>query len=237
MNESITQLTLALFDAPRSDFADFHGVGNRVPAQALAHWATGELHWCLGLWGEAGVGKSHLLQAAIRRAHQGGMAAMYVPLREVLSYGPSVVENLEQIEAVAIDDLDLAAGNQAWELALFALYNRCAAANCRLLFAANAAPLSMAIQLPDLRSRLAAALIYHLSDPDDADKLDILRGLARDRGMELTESVAAFLMRRLPRTLPALVGAIETLDRLSLRAARPLTVPFVREALNLAAEE
>lgn len=237
MNDALSQLALALFDAPRIDFADFHGTRNQVVRAALVAWAENRAHWSLGVWGEAGVGKSHLLQAAIRHAHQAGRAAMYVPLGEVIGCGPGILDDLERIDALAIDDLDRVTGDDAWEIALFGLYNRCAAANCRWLFAAKNPPLSLPIRLPDLRSRLSAALIFQMSDPDDPEKEQILRALAHRRGMELSEAVANFLLRRLPRSMHDLSAALAQLDTVSLRAARPLTIPFVREALKLGGED
>ncbi|MGH8595572.1 MAG: DnaA regulatory inactivator Hda, partial [Gammaproteobacteria bacterium] len=218
MTHRLAQLTLSLFATPRLDFADFHGATNQVVSHALAQWAEQRTHWCIGLWGGAGVGKSHLLQAAIRHAHQRGLVSMYVPLKEVLRFNPSMLENLERIDAIAIDDLDLAAGDKGWETALFALYNRCVAAGTQLLYSANNPPQHLPIALADLRSRLAAALIYQLVQSDDREKQEILAALARSRGIDLGEPVCAFLLRRLPRTLPALVAALEQLDAASLRA-------------------
>ncbi|MSR13151.1 MAG: DnaA regulatory inactivator Hda [Gammaproteobacteria bacterium] len=231
-----SQLPLALFETPRLGFDEFHGTSNRRVRDALKGWAEGDAHWCVNVWGETGTGKTHLLQAAIRHADQAGRVAMYLPLREVFSFGPGVLENLEQIEALAIDDLDLAVGHEHWEFALFALYNNCAAAERRWIFATKNRPANLSLRLADLQSRLSSALIYQLHDPTDPEKQQILRALAHARGMELSDAVASFLMRRLPRSMATLVAALDTLDSLSLRAARPLTVPFVREALALGSD-
>ena len=47
------------------------------------------------------------------------------------------------------------------------------------------------------------------------------------------EAVAAYLLRRLPRRWPELMAALEKLDQASLSAGRALSVPFVREVLEL----
>ena len=46
--------------------------------------------------GAAGVGRSHLLQAACLRFEQRDEAAVYLPLAEVADYGPELLDNLEQ---------------------------------------------------------------------------------------------------------------------------------------------
>lgn len=227
------QLTLGLFPPPESDFAQFLGDGNALAKASLEAWAAGAEPWCLGVWGSAGTGKTHLLQAAIRRAHAEGRTAMYVPLRDLQGHGPALLQGLEQIEALALDDLDAVTPEAHWCEALFALYNRCQSAGRRWLYAASAPPGALAVRLPDLQSRLSAALVFQLQPLADAQKAALLRQLAATRGLVLPDGVAAFLLRRLPRGTHALVAAVMRLDAASLRDRRALTIPFAREVLDL----
>jgi DnaA family protein len=233
-----TQLTLALFKPPRATFEAFVPGRNGPALRALHDWVHGAAPWCVGLWGAPGTGKSHLLQAAVRAAHTAGLRAMYLPLAELTALagavdGPALLEDLDRIDALALDDLSSAAGDPSWEVDLFALYNRCQARGARLLFALPGPPAASAFALADLRSRLSAALIYQLQELADADKARVLQALARARGLTLGDAVTGFLLRRLPRSLHDLVTALDALDRASLRDHRSLTVPFVRSALNL----
>jgi DnaA family protein len=59
-----------------------------------------------------------------------------------------------------------------------------------------------------------------------------MRAEAARRGLELGEEVVGYLLTRLPRDLSSLNGVLDLLDRDSLAQQRPLTLPFVREALN-----
>ncbi|MGW8310551.1 MAG: HdaA/DnaA family protein, partial [Thiogranum sp.] len=56
---------------------------------------------------------------------------------------------------------------------------------------------------------------------------------AEQRGFELPEDTGRYLLRRLPRDLPALMKLLERLDTASLAAQRKLTVPFVKSVLEL----
>ena len=85
--------------------------------------------------------------------------------------------------------------------------------------------------LPDLRTRLAACAVFGLKPLADADLRALLQKRARRRGLELPDEVAEFLLRRLPRDVPSLLAALDTLDRNSLSAQRRLTIPFVQQAL------
>ena len=227
------QLTLTLFRDTGASFDNYHAGHPPEALRALSAWAAGDGPWCLLLWGASGVGKSHLLQAAIRAAGERGAQTMYVPLREARDYGADALDGLDQLDALALDDVDATAGDRAWEDALFALYNRMHASGGRLLLSCPAAPRDLPLALPDLRSRLSAALVYHLQPLDDDDKHAALIAAAAARGIGLPETVASYLLRRLPRDWPALHAALATLDTASLSAGRSLTVPFVREVLRL----
>ena len=54
---------------------------------------------------------------------------------------------------------------------------------------------------------------------------------ATRRGLVLADDAALFLVRRLPRDMHSLCGALDRLDEASLIAQRRLTVPFLRQAL------
>jgi len=227
------QLTLGLFRDTGASFENFHAAGNDEALRALADWAAGQGPWCLLVWGGAGVGKSHLLQAAVRRAAERGVQTMYVPLAEARAYGAAALDGLEELDALAVDDVDALAGERDWEDALFALYNRMQSAGRRLLVSAATSPRELPLVLPDLKSRLAAALVYRLVPLSDDDKRAALIAAAAARGIGMPEAIANYLLRRLPRDWSALHSALEALDAASLSEGRSLTVPFVREVLKL----
>jgi DnaA family protein len=54
---------------------------------------------------------------------------------------------------------------------------------------------------------------------------------ARQRGFELPDDVAHYLLRRAPRDPASLFALLDRLDYASLAAQRKLTIPFVRELL------
>jgi DnaA family protein len=180
------------------------------------------------LWGPAGVGKSHLLQATCRARG----AAAYLPLGELVDLDPGIVEGLEGLEVVCLDDVGRVVGHQVWERALCDLYNRLRESGVALRVAAGAPPRALGLELADLTSRLGWGPIYHLQGLDDTGKAAALRLRARSRGLDLPEEVARYLLRRWPRDNASLFGLLERLDHVSLAAQRRLTIPFVRAVLD-----
>ena len=222
------QLALDLFQVSQNDFAGFVAGANREALQALALWARGAGPRVIHVRGGPATGKTHLLQAAIGAVKAGAVPAMYVPLPMLLAQGEQVLDDLEQVELVALDAIDACVGHAAWERRLFTLYNALDAAGHRLLWSARSAP---AFVLPDLASRVEASLIYQLHELAEDDKAQVLRSRAAERGLTLPEPVIEFVLRRERRDLGALLSVLDVLDQASLQAGRALTVPFVREIL------
>lgn len=182
------------------------------------------------LYGPAGAGKSHLLQAS---CHVAAAATLYLPLAELRQYcAGEVLHGVEQLDRVCIDDIHAVLGNADWELALFNLFNSARQHGCRLIIAGDAAPRNLAVQLADLRSRLSWGIVYQLAPGDDADKAAILQFRATRRGLTLSPGVASYIVSRAPRGMAQLLEVLDLLDKASLARQRALSIPFVKEALG-----
>jgi DnaA family protein len=182
------------------------------------------------LWGKAGVGKTHLLQAHCRAASDRGKPSAYLPLAAHLP--PAVLDGLEGMAVLCIDDIHARSGQARWESSLFALYNRCRDAGTQLVVTGRAPPTALGIALPDLASRLSWGLVLRLRELAESDKAAALQQRARCRGLELSPTVAVFLLRRCPRDMSSLFRALERLDRAAVAARRRLTIPFVKTVLE-----
>lgn len=181
------------------------------------------------LWGNPGCGKTHLLQAACAAA---GEAAAYLPLDRSLGLPPEALKGFESCHLLCVDDVDQAAGNLAWEEALFRLFNEASELRSRIIFAARSAPRRIDWRLDDWRSRAAACIVYHLRELDDTGRADALRLRAAQRGLDLPAETLEYLLKRMPRDLRSLFQILDELDEASLVAQRRLTIPFIRDALE-----
>ena len=226
------QLPLGLRLPAAARFDNFVAGPNAEAVAAVRQLATEAAAAVLFLSAAAGSGKTHLLQAACRQAETGGGQSIYLPLAELVEHDPRLLEGLEYYALLAIDDLDAIAGRRDWEEALFHLFNRLRDAGGRWLGAATVAPERLGLSLPDLRSRLGWGALYALQPVDDAARMQILTVRAHERGLDLSEDTAHYLLRRCPRDLPALMALLERLDAAALTAQRRLTVPFVKQVLE-----
>ncbi|TLX63493.1 DnaA regulatory inactivator Hda [Stutzerimonas nosocomialis] len=229
------QLPLGVRLRDDATFANFYPGANAAALGYVERLCSPQAGWSdelIYLWGPAGVGRSHLLQAACLWLQQRGESAVYLPLGEVAEYGTALLDDLEQSELVCLDDLDAVAGDPDWEEALFHLFNRLRDGGRRLLLAANSAPRELPVQLADLKSRLSLSLVFMLQSLSDEDKLRALQLRASRRGLNLPDDVGRFILTRGSRNMNALFDLLDQLDQASLQAQRKLTIPFLKETLG-----
>ncbi len=170
------------------------------------------------LWGEAGSGKSHLLQACVRAA---------LDARRGASYAQGSVPQLAEV--VAVDDVECL--DAAAQIGLFDLYNRMRDSGGMLLVSGTQAPLHLQLR-DDLRTRLGWGLVYQVHGLSDAEKAQALAQHAQSRGFALPPEVMQYLLRHGRRDLPSLLAALDALDEHSLRMHRAPSVPLLKEILQ-----
>lgn len=228
------QLALSVRLRDSSVFESFFAGRNQPAIDALLAVRAGEPPTCVFLQGVSGSGKTHLLQALCARAGQAGDAAAYLPLRDLIAMGPELLSGCGELSCVCIDDVEAIAGRHDWERALFALHQQLDEHRGRLVVASTAPPAATGIELADLRSRLGGGLVLTLQPLDESEQIAALQLRARNRGFELPDETALYLLRRLPRDMTTLCAFLDQLDEASLAAQRRLTVPFVREVMEKA---
>jgi len=227
------QLPLGLQLQASARFSNFLAGPNEELLGQLMQTTSGTGEPFFLLWGAAGSGKSHLLQAGCHLAADQGRTAAYVSLKDIPDLSPELLEGWESYQLVCVDDIHLIAGNQRWEEALFNLYNRIREQRGSLIVSSISMPAGHAFRLPDLVSRLGWGLVYQLNPLNDEQRLAALQQRARQRGCEMPAETGRYLLRRLPRDMPALFALLDKLDQASLAAQRKLTVPFVKSVLDL----
>jgi chromosomal replication initiation ATPase DnaA len=132
---------------------------------------------------------------------------------------------MRQSGAEVIDDLGAAGDDEA----LFHAWNR--AGERPLLLVARTPPAQWAVQLPDLKSRLAATPQIAIQSPDDALLAAVMAKQFRDRGLKVGPDVVDYVMARMERSFAKVADVVDRLDAAALAAGRAVTVPLARGAL------
>ena len=116
------------------------------------------------------------------------------------------------------------------ETELFHRWNRAQESGTALLMVAGDP--AWQIALPDLKSRVGAALHLEIGQPDDEMAADLIQSLAEQRGLLLGEGAAAYLVPRCERSFAGLERLVGLIDRLSLERKQPATMAIWRAALE-----
>lgn len=228
---NLQQLPLAMQLPDAHTFATYVTGENREVLALLRESAEPFVY----LWGASGVGKSHLLHAMCAQLHI-NTTAMYVPLRDLLEQQveASILRGLEQFSLVCIDDLDAVIDQHDWCFELFALFNRIQdRGQTRLLVTAAMSPTQLPAAIPDTQSRLQWGIAVQIKALQDADKAIALRQRAAALGLQLRDETALFMVQRLGRDMAELMATLAQLDRASMAAQRRLTIPFVKQVLDI----
>jgi len=193
---------------------------NRNAVALLDRWPD----WpgpALVLCGPEGCGKTHLTHVWRQRS-----GAVEID-RQALT-ADSVPDLLGAARAAVVEDLDRGVD----ERALLHLHNLLAQDGGYLLLTARVAPTAWGVALPDLASRLAAAMSASVGAPDDALIGAILVKHLSDRQLSVEPAVLTFLLARMERSFAAARALVAALDAAALSAKRNITVPLARDVLR-----
>lgn len=225
------QLALDLSCTERFDFAGFVVGPNAEAVAAMRRAGSAERGRVIYLYGDSGVGKTHLLHAACGAACARRLRVVYLPLAQMVRRSPQLLQDLEEVDVAALDDLDWLVEATEWQQAAFHLFNRLQEAGRELLMTGSRRPGELGLDRPDLVSRLQWALVLRLEKLSDESKALALYRRAQRRGLELPKETARYLLNHCRRDTGHLFRLLDALDAASLQAQRRLTIPFVKEVL------
>ena len=182
------------------------------------------------IWGQTGVGKTHLLQAACASLQN----SVFIPCRGWQEQGlnAALLADLSALDLVCVDDVHELGGSREWEEALLLLFNDLQDSGGKLVVSTRLPPTEVTFAIPDVASRLRWGPVFRLKPLTDEQVGRALKLRAVQRGLVLPEDTLAYLMRHHSRDQQQLFALLNRLDLASLAAQRRLTIPFVKSVLN-----
>ena len=184
--------------------------------------------------GAEGSGKSFLMQAICNELSSSGKQFAFIPMNKAINMGVEIFQNLASLNAVCIDDLQLILSREEWETALFNLINECQQSNCSLIlsFGGNQS-LEDITQLPDLLSRIKRMEFMRLQAVQDEFLNQALDFVSQQLDINLEKAELEFLLKHQTREFSILVDNLISLDKQAASLKRKITIPFIKETLNL----
>lgn len=191
---------------------------NRDAARLLTEWRA----WpggALALTGPKGSGKTHL---ALAWALETG--ARQVSPRAAPDDAAAIFR--ESDGRLFIDDAD----GERDEAMLWRVLDLARSGEGAVLLVGGAPPAAWPVTVPDLASRLGSLAFARLGEPDEALMEVVLRRVCREQFIQLSDSAARYLARRLPRTFAAAHQMAAALDADLVRGAKPVALKAARLA-------
>ncbi len=252
----VRRVTPALFDAtsphslnPRHVFETFVvGTANRLAyaaAQVVAD-APGEQYNPLLIYGDVGLGKTHLLHAIGHRSRQAGLSVAYVTAERFTN---EIIEAIRQrttdefrrryraVDVLLVDDVEFIAGKDSTEEEFFHTFNALHEANKQIVLSSDRVPQAMR-QLHDrLRSRFEWGLVADIHPPDFEQRLEILRVKAQAHPVPVSDDVLVQLARPECANIRTLEGTLTRVIAYAEMLGQPLDVRLLPLALGPLASE
>lgn len=175
------------------------------------------------LWGDAGVGKTHLLKAL---AHEVQMQGGRVGWFDLAASRHREFDDTWRL--LVLDDCERYDVDR--QQAAFALFVQATTHGLPIAAAGSAPPVDLPLR-DDLRTRLGWGHVFHLLPLSESDCRAVLRREADRRGIFLSDEVMSYLLTRFSRDLGSLMGLLDRLDRFALAARRAVTVPLLKQML------
>ena len=179
-------------------------------------------HWpspVVILAGPVGSGKTHLAGiwkevsgAKLIHPDAGSDAAI------TAANGPVLFEDVDR---VGFDDATL-----------FHVINSVRENGTSLLMTSRLWPMSWPVTLPDLRSRLKAATVVEIGEPDEELLSQVIVKLFADRQLFVDDKLVAYIVARMERSLEAAQTLVDRLDRLALSRGSRITRALAQEVLG-----
>ena len=224
------QLALDIGLSTRPSLERFFAGPNADALSHLSLWTRGGTRAPVPtyLWGEAGSGKTHLLQAVHLALSDQGQSVGWLD-----SHTQQPPEFSDDWSAVLMDDVHLYNAEQqhtAFNWFVNALTPR--SGQPRWVLAAGQLPPADLRLRDDLRSRLGWGHVYALQPLSEVDRRAVLRQAADARGLFLSDEVMAYMLSRFSRDLGSLMQLLDHLDQYALQTQRALTIPLLRAMLE-----
>ncbi|MGL6279080.1 MAG: chromosomal replication initiator protein DnaA [Gaiella sp.] len=232
---------------PKYTFDNFViGASNRfahAAALAVAE-APAQAYNPLFIYGETGLGKTHLLQAiaAYVSDHARGLTTRYVTSETftndfINSLRDKRIEGFKHryraYDVLLVDDIQFLEGKERFQEEFFHTFNSLYESGRQIVISSDRPPKEIATLEDRLRSRFEWGLITDIQPPDVETRIAILRKKVTTDDIAVTDpAVLTFIAERVTTNIRELEGALTRVVAFSSLTGLPLTVELAEQVLR-----
>jgi len=196
----------------------------------------------LYIYGDSGLGKTHIVQAIgheVRQRHP-ELQVLYVSMNKFQAQFQTAYKNGEitdfiqfyqMVDVLIIDDIQELTGKTGTQNAFFNIFNHLQLAGKQLILTSDKPP----VELKDIEQRLLTrfkwGLSAYLSVPDYETKVKIIRAKAQRLGATIPEDVVAYLAENISANVREIEGALSSLIANASFLGRKITISLAKDIL------
>ncbi len=210
-------------------------------AQAVAE-KPGSLYNPLFIYGESGLGKTHLLYAignSVKSRNPNALVLYQTADRFVNEFISAIrfdkvhkfKAKYQNIDVLLIDDIQFISNKEQTQEAFFHIFNTLHEAHKQIVFSSDLVPQDLKGVAVRLRSRMAWGLVTDIHTPKVETKIAILKKKAQINNESLSDEVAHFIADCVDSNIRELEGALVRVMAFAALTKQAITVELVQKVL------
>jgi chromosomal replication initiator protein len=221
------------------------------PCNRLAHasciavsQSPGVIYNPLFLYGNVGLGKTHLLHAICHdaRKQNTNISIQFLSCEQFVNGFISAIEkgglqefqNLYRtVDVLIIDDVQFLREREQSQEEFFHTFNALYNNRRQIVLTADSAPQDLAALEDRLISRFKWGLVARLDAPSYETRIAIIKKKARLRGLDLPDGVAEMIAEQIKTNIRELEGALTIIYATAQTTNQPITLELARQALGV----
>ncbi|MDQ3154515.1 MAG: chromosomal replication initiator protein DnaA [Actinomycetota bacterium] len=197
----------------------------------------------LFVWGESGLGKTHLLHAVGHYAQRlfPGMRVRYVSTEEFTNDFINSLRDdrkvafqrrYRDVDVLLVDDIQFLEGKEGTQEEFFHTFNTLHNANKQIVVSSDRPPKGLATLEDRLRTRFEWGLITDIQPPELETRIAILRKKAAGDRLAAPDEVLEFIAARIERNIRELEGALIRVTAFASLNRQPVDVQLAEIVLR-----
>lgn len=197
----------------------------------------------LFIYGDPGLGKTHLLYAVAKEFRQNFPSRNVVYIKgedftneviEGIRLGtmPQVREKYRTADLLLMDDVQFIAGKASTQEEFFHTYDTLHESKKQIILTSDRPPKEIATLEDRLQSRFESGLLADIGAPDFETRTAIVARKAESLNLEIPDSVCRYIANKLKNNIRQLEGAVKKLRAFHLIEEKPINLATAQAAIS-----
>ena len=203
----------------------------------------GKVYNPLFIYGNSGLGKTHLLLAIGQTIHEKDPSKKiaYIKGDEFMNQMVKAIKNgtadefrtkYRNVDLFLVDDIQFIAGKQATQDEFFHTFNNIYESGNQIVITSDRPPLEMSLLDDRLRTRFEGGLMADIQPPDLETRMAITRNKAAQLGLILSDDAVEYIATNITSNIRQLEGVIKRLTAYKEILDDVITIDSVKRAIK-----